>query len=445
MLGDAHSELLRPISSDEFLPSIGRWSSLGGIILSGSVGVAFLLASVTRYNVTVRAASTVRPAGELRLVQAAMAGTITKINVKENQVVQQGDAIATLDDSALLNKKSQLQSTVQQNQRQLAQMTAQVNSLASQSNAEAALMDRTVASAQADLTLNQRGYQDKQVVSEAEVKEAEAALALARTEMEQYQQLSATGAIAQLQITQKQQAFRAAQARLEGVKAALNPSGASVAIAEERIAQELAKGRSTLASLDKEREALLQSKIEVQNQVDVARKELQLIETEFKKSQILASSTGTILKLELRNPGQVVQPGDLVAQIAPSHTPLVIKARVSPQDIGKVSLCQEKIIADCRAGQVQLRFSAYLHSDYGTLKGAVRAIAPDAITPTSNGTTSASPYYEVIIQPDKNHLLKDAIRYSLEPGMEATADIIAQEETVLSFFLRKAKLLTWKA
>jgi hypothetical protein len=29
--------------------------------------------------------------------------------------------------------------------------------------------------------------------------------------------------------------------------------------------------------------------------------------------------------------------------------------------------------------------------------------------------------------------------------MEATADIIAQEETVLSFFLRKAKLLTWKA
>jgi multidrug efflux pump subunit AcrA (membrane-fusion protein) len=250
-----------------------------------------------------------------------MAGTIANVNVKENQVVKQGDTIATLDDAALLNKKSQLQSTVQQNQLQLAKVTAQVNSLASQSNAEAALMARTVASAQADLTLNQRGYQDKQVVSEAEVKEAEAALALARTEMEQYQQLSATGAIAQLQITQKQQAFRAAQARLEGAKATLNPSGASVDIAEERIAQELARGRSTLASLDKEREALLQSKIEVQNQLDVARKELQLIETEFKKSQILASSSGTILKLELRNPGQVVQPGDLVAQIAPSQYP----------------------------------------------------------------------------------------------------------------------------
>jgi HlyD family type I secretion membrane fusion protein len=445
MLTDSSPELLRPISSDEFLPPIDRWSSLGGIILSGTVGVAFLLASLIRYNVTVKAASTVRPAGELRVVQAAMAGTIAKVNVKENQVVKQGDAIATLEDSELLNKKSQLQSTVQQNQLQLAQMTAQINSLASQYKAESALMDRTVASAQADLTLNRRGYQDKQVVAKAEVKEAEAALALARTEMEQYQQLSDTGAIAQLQITQKQQAFRAAQARLEGAKAALNPSGATVDIAEERIAQELARGRSTLANLDKEREALLQRKIEVQNQLDLAGKELQLLETEFKKSQILAPNSGTILKLELRNPGQVVQSGDLVAQIAPSNTPLVVKGRVLPQDISKVSVCQEKVVENCRAGKVQLRFSAYPHSDYGTLKGAVRAIAPDAITPPTNGVTPASPYYEVTIQPAQSHLMKDNTRYPLEPGMEATADIIAQEETVLSFFLRKAKLLVWKA
>lgn len=445
MLINSPPKSLRPISSDEFLPPISRWTSLGGILLSGSVGIAFLLASATRYNVTVRAASTVRPAGELRVVQAAMAGTISNINFKENQVIKKGDAIATLDDSELQNKKSQLQSTIQQNQLQLAQVTAQINSLDSQYNAESALMERTVASAQADLNLNQREYQDKQVVAVAEVKEAEAALALARTEMEQYQKLSETGAIAQLQITQKQQAFRAAQARLERAKAVLNPSGATVDIAEERIAQELAKGRSTLASLEKEREALLQSKTEVQNQLDVARKELQLIEAELKKSQVLAPTSGTILSLELRNPGQVVQSGDLVAQIAPSNAPLVIKARVFPEDIGKVSVCQEKMVADCQVGKVQLRFSAYPHTDYGTLKGAVRAIAPDAITPDNNGTTPASPYYEVTIQPDKNYLLKDDIRYPLEPGMEATADIIAQEETVLSFLLRKAKLLVWKA
>ena len=57
MLIEPSPQLLRPISSDEFLPPIGRWSSLGGIILSGSVGVAFLLASVVRYDVTVKAAS----------------------------------------------------------------------------------------------------------------------------------------------------------------------------------------------------------------------------------------------------------------------------------------------------------------------------------------------------------------------------------------------------
>ena len=134
-----------------------------------------------------------------------------------------------------------------------------------------------------------------------------------------------------------------------------------------------------------------------------------------------------------------------MAQIAPSNTPLVVKGRVLPQDIGKVSVCKEKIVEECRAGKVELRFSAYPHPDYGTLKGAVRAIAPDAITPASNGATPTSPYYEVTIQPQSNHLLKNDTRYPLEPGMEATADIIAQEETVLSFFLRKAKLLAWKA
>ncbi|MGH7997861.1 MAG: HlyD family efflux transporter periplasmic adaptor subunit, partial [Brasilonema sp.] len=41
------------------------------------------------------------------------------------------------------------------------------------------------------------------------------------------------------------------------------------------------------------------------------------------------AETGTILKLELRNPGQVVRPGQAIAQIAPSNAPLIIKARVT--------------------------------------------------------------------------------------------------------------------
>lgn len=71
-------------------------------------------------------------------------------------------------------------------------------------------------------------------------------------ELKQYQQLAATGAVPQLKIEEKKQEFKAAQAKLERAKATLNPSAASVAIATEQIAQDKARGESTLATLNKQ-------------------------------------------------------------------------------------------------------------------------------------------------------------------------------------------------
>ncbi len=96
-----------------------------------------------------------------------------------------------------------------------------------------------------------------------EVQEASAALKLAREELKRYQQLGNTGAIAQLQIKEKEQASKAAQARLERAKATLNPSAAPVAIATERIAQQRARGSATLATLNKEREELISAQVEI--------------------------------------------------------------------------------------------------------------------------------------------------------------------------------------
>ncbi|MEH2251714.1 hypothetical protein [Nostoc sp.] len=56
--------------------------------------------------------------------------------------------------------------------------------------------------------------------------------------MNRYQQLGNTGAIAILQIQEKEQAFKAAVARLERAKTGLNPSDANMAIVQEGIAQE---------------------------------------------------------------------------------------------------------------------------------------------------------------------------------------------------------------
>lgn len=436
---------LRPVQSDEFLPPIGFWTKLGGVVLVGSVGVAITLAAVVKYNVIVKAPATIRPSGELRIVQAAAAGTVKSIAVKENQVVNQGDTIARLDDSDLQLQKSQLAGNIQQSQQQLPRIAAQISAVDAQITAESNLMQRSISSAQADLSGNQREYKDKQVTAVTATQEAEAALELARVELTQYQKLSNTGAVAQLQVEEKRQAYKAALAKLRQVETNLNPSRAAVTIANEQIAQQRAKGEATIAALIKERANLQSTQIQIRNQLNRDVKQLQEIGIEISKMFVLAPHSGTILKLDLRNTGQVLHVGDVVAQIAPTDIPFVTKARVKPQDIAKIQLCKQENIADCKEGKVQLRVSAYPYPDYGTLKGAVRAIAPDAITPQTKDDGS-EPYYEITIQSQVPYLVKDNRRYPLKPGMEVRADIISREETVLQFLLRKARLIadTWQ-
>lgn len=512
MHSDPNPNLLRSVNSDEFLPPISLWTTLGGIFLIGTVGAAIVLAAITKYNITVKAPATVRPFGEVRLVQAATAGTVKSIAVEENMVVKQGDAIAYIDDSQLQIKKSQLEGNIQQNQLQLGQITAQISATDERIAAENRAMERTIASAQADLSHNEQEYQERKITAIAEVEAAAANLKLAQLEWEKsqnelereqsflqtaeanlksaqvnleaaiskrnrYQPLLESGAISvdlveqtelavkqqeqavagekaafemQLQaiesqrktVEKQEQAVEVAAAQLKVVQAVLNPSTAPVAIATERIAQEKAKGEAALATLKKEREALIQNRYEIENQINHDTRDLQQIDIELDKMIITAPTDGTILKLELRNPSQVVHPGESIAQIAPSHASLVIKARVAAQDIGKVKVCKQEKVSDCTEGKAQLRVSAYPYPDYGILNAAVRAISPDAITPQSQHSSVSAPYYEVILEPSKLNLEKSGVDYSIQSGMEVTANIISTEETVLTFLLTKARLLT---
>ncbi|MEH2003062.1 MAG: HlyD family efflux transporter periplasmic adaptor subunit [Nostoc sp.] len=441
MLIDPQADFVRLVQNDEYLPPISIWTRLGGIFLIGSVGATFALTSVIEYNVIVKADATVRPTGEIRLVQASAEGTIISIKVKENQVVKKGDTIALIDNSQLQSKKSQILGNIQQNQLQRSQINAQLTALKAQMAAESSAMGQAISSAKADLNRNKRDYQDRQITSEADVQEIQASVELAKEELKRYEQLGNTGAIAALEIKEKEQAFKAATARLEHAKAGLNPSNANVAIAQERIAQESTKGQSTLAQLNKEKEEIIRREVEIQNQISSAQQELKQVFTELQKTVVRTSEAGTILKLELRNTGQVVRPGDVIAQIAPNNAPLLIKSRVAASDISKVKVCKVAKVTKCPEGEVQMRFSAYPYPDYGTLKGAVRGISADAITSQANGIPIA-PYYEVTIEPERLYLKRGDISYPLQAGMEVTADIISKKETLLKFILRKARLLT---
>ncbi len=449
MLSTSNQNYLPIVKENDFLPPFSRWASLGGMFIVGTLGMAIAIASVTKYKVTVKAQARVRPDGELRIVQATTEEPVRQIAVEENQVVKKGDLIATLDDSRLQTKKSQLESNIKEAELQLLQVNAQIAALKSQISAETDRINHVAAEAEAEVERRLRDYKDRLVTTDSEVQEAkanlrsiEAALNAARTKQQRYQSIAEEGVIsenlleeAKLEVQQQEQAIAAAKARLYNVVAALNPSDAEIAIAQKRITQAKASGEATLAALNREREVLKQQAIDTQKQLERYQRQLKQALRNSDRATIKAPTNGTLFQLNLRNSGQNVQSGTEIAKIAPENSSLLAKAYVKPQDINQVTIGQP----------AQLRISACPYPDYGTLKGKVTQVSPDAISTqgnsAQNNTANSQGLYEVTIQPENLTLGQGNNKCALQLGMEGKADIIAKEETVLKFLLRKAKLM----
>lgn len=439
-----NEKFLPPVQSDEFLPPLGRWTIMGGMVVILLMAIVIPLASIVRYKVTVKAQATVRPVGELRLVQTAVEGRVNKVAVQENQSVRQGDLIAIVDDSRLKTKESQTQSSIQQTRLQVNHINAQISALNRQMQAETDRIDRSVASAEAQLIVRRREHRDRQVLVTTEVEEiaadlraAEAGLNAARKKRDRYQVVAASGALSQDQLEEAQfaaeqqaQAVEAIKAKLHRAQAALHPTDAEVVIAIEQIAQEQASGQANLATLTKEREALIQQRLELNKQSEQEIRELKQVQRDLNQTQITATADGILIKLNLRNSGQTVTAGQEIAQIVPSNAPLQIKAMVLPNDIDKLEIRQT----------AQMRVSACPYPDYGVLNGKVQQISKDTTKPDTTAAGSKPAFYEVTIEPNQLTLSRSNHQCSLLPGMEGSVDIVTREETVLQFLLRKARL-----
>ena len=426
---------IRAVTPEDFLPPLGQWVFIGGLVmLSGFVG-AILLSTVLKYKVVVKAPATVRPFGEVRLVDAGAEGIIEAINVEVNQRVQAGDILAIVDDSRLQTQKQQVQNTMRNLEQQLYQIQAQIATTDQQIAAEVRQLERNISAAQAELVLSERAYQDSLAVTQADLEEAEAAVTLAQDELSRLSTLADAGVVSQIQLQEKVAALQVAQARLAKVQTALNPSDAQVTVARERIAQAQAVGESTIARLNTDREERLRQYQDLESQLAANRQELAQLEQELENTEIRAPVAGTILALNLRNVDQVVGVGEEIAQIAPATEKLTIRALVNSQDINKIAINQT----------VQTRISACPYPDYGTLPGTVTAISPDAVIAADTQGGIASPVrgqgtYAITIAPTQTSLSTGQQNCAIQPGMEGRADIISRQESVLRFVLRKARL-----
>lgn len=439
------SDTLKPIKTNEFLPPVSRWVTGGSWFIVFALAGATAASFVVKYRTTVKIPGIIRPAGDTRLVQAIATGAVVEITAQNNTPVQKGDAIARIDTTSLEARAVQLLANLEQGRSKRKQIQAQLIAADQQIAAEAAQAQRSVAASAADFDEARRTNQTQSITAQAAVQEAQAQINLATREANSFSQLVDSGAVSQLQLYEKQTALETARARMVSLQAALNPSNGNVQAAQQRIAQAQASGAATLARLQQSKQQLVQQGLEIEEELENTEQEIAQVNLGLQNAVVRSPITGTLHELQLRNTGQVVQPGETIATVIPTDTAIEIRAMVPAEQINKVDI----------GLPAQMRVSACPFSEFGTATGEVKAVSPDTVSmfPSNNtGTNSAvangpsGAFYSVTIAAQAPTLTASSTQQTcaLQPGTEGQVTIVSRQETIINFLRRKAGLLTMR-
>ncbi len=160
---------------------------------------------------------------------------------------------------------------------------------------------------------------------------------------------------------------------------------------------------------------------QVENQLSQQRQIVQRLKGKVDRLIVHAPYGGTIKGLKLNTIGEVVNPGDPLMEIVPTHDQLVVETRVSPADIGRVHVGE----------RVKLKVSSFDFGRYGTIGGRIDDISATTFTQPTGGEA----YYRARIVLDHDYVGKNTA-HKIQPGMTVTAGIITGQKTIMAYLLK---------
>ncbi len=127
---------------------------------------------------------------------------------------------------------------------------------------------------------------------------------------------------------------------------------------------------------------------------------------------------GVINQINYVTDDAYVNTGDVLAEIVPTGSDLIIEANIDPKDIAYLALGQE----------VQISLTAYDASKYGRIEGSIKKISADAMVDETNGST----YFEAKVELFENDMMLLG-GYELVPGMPADVLVKTGSRTLLGY------------
>ena len=367
--------------------------------------------------------------GSTKIIQPAVSGVVTNINVHEGQRVKKGETLLALD-----------KTTAEKD-------AATVNQSLNTARVERDILRRLAVGGNTDEIINNADLPDETKAMLRQFASSQTALSAARQQavnstISNYQQQLQFNQQAKNQLETNAQNLKNRKAEIEKQLPNANP------VDKLRLQNELNNIDQRITSADSavlgQNQQLLQSQsalTQAQNQSQtqnaetnsafsnqIITAEKRIIELEnnlVKAKQILAQTTitapvdGTVLLLTVKTIGGVVNAGQQLAQIVPEKVPLYVDAALDNQDVGFVKPGQRVVV----------KVATYPFQRYGYLEGTVENISPDAIQDDKKGLIYKA---KIKLNDDKSSKQN---QLKLLPGMNISAEITTGQRRIIEFFL----------
>ncbi len=439
------------------------------------VSIVLPWAMLSKVDETGTARGRLEPKGKTVRLDAAVAGTVAQISVKEGDAVKAGQTLLVLESELVNADLRQVQDKLEGQLNRLSQLNSSKNQLVvalatqqQQNQAQELEKQAQIDQARQNLNALSNSYdlqkleklaqvnQAKQTVEHSQTanKLVETSLASSQREVERYSKLRQLGVVPEINLVEKQDIAKEKQKLSEQSKSDIEQSKLRLAEQESSYERTIRKAKADIEQAQlrlKEQErsyqtltrsgklAILKSEEQQKNmeteittlKAEIAQSKSQILSLKIQLGQrvLRATVNGTVFQLPIQRAGSVVQAGTLMAEIAPQSSPLIIRALMATTESGSL-----------RKGlPVKLKFDAYPFQDYGVVEGNLVEISPTTSeVDTPNGKVAAYNLEIALNQhciPSKNKCI------ALRPGDTATAEVIVRQRRIIDFLLDPFKQL----
>ena len=385
----------------------------GGVVFCLAFGAWAWMGQIEEIG---RAQGQLVPKGDVYKVQFVDPGKVIDIAVEEGQRVEAGQVLVELDTQTAASEVELRQQNLTALQTQLSQKHNLIAKTRLEAGSRAAIAKadhqaQEVAIAQAET----RAHTNQILLTQIEVEVADH-----QARLERLKPLLERGAISREEIFVAEQALRERQRAITQSRGERRQALAEAERLQAGLAQKRAEGQRAQLDAQQQIQQLEAEATQLSAKIDETRNLLNIAKLELKRRYLYAPVNGVILSLEVSNIGEVIKPGQIIAELAPVDAPLVLSAKLPNQEAGFVEVGMS----------VQVKFDAYPYQDYGVVSGRVTAISPDAEMDEYLGEV-----YNLEINLDRDHVATRDQLIRFKAGQTASADIVIRQRRIADVLL----------